>query len=94
MRRCPEDHAQSTRYARAGQALASIDDEEVMPDKAGQALEKILAHIDAQVLQPKAATLPQSRAPPQLKIDDDWLWVRPILASLFATSGMVRRAGR
>ena len=33
----------------------------------------ILAHGDAQVLQPKAATLPPSRAPPQLEIDDDWL---------------------
>jgi hypothetical protein len=51
--------------ALAGQALASIEDDEV--------IEKILAHVDAQVQRPKAATLPPSRAPPQLEIDDDWL---------------------
>jgi hypothetical protein len=45
--------------------IASIDDEEV--------IEKILAHVDAQVLQPEAAMLPPTRAPPQLEIDDDWL---------------------
>jgi hypothetical protein len=43
----------------------SIEDDEV--------IEKILAHVDAQVQRPKAATLPPSRAPPQLEIDDDWL---------------------
>jgi hypothetical protein len=50
--------------ALAGQALACIDEEEV--------IEKILAHVDAKVLQPEAAMLPPSRAPPQLEIDD-WL---------------------
>jgi hypothetical protein len=45
--------------------IASIEDDEV--------IEKILAHVDAQVQRPKAATLPPSRAPPQLEIDDDWL---------------------
>jgi ribosomal protein S27E len=45
--------------------IASIEDDEV--------IEKILGHVDAQVQQPKAATLPPSRAPPQLEIDDDWL---------------------
>ena len=45
--------------------MARIEDDE--------ALEKILAHVDAQVLQPEAATLPPSRAPPQLEINDDWL---------------------
>jgi hypothetical protein len=44
-----------------------------VPDKAGQALEKILAHIDAQVLQSKAVKLPLSRAAPQIDIVDDWL---------------------
>ena len=45
--------------------IASIKDDEV--------IEKILAHVDAQVHRPKAATLRSSRAPPQLEIDDDWL---------------------
>ena len=45
--------------------IASIEDDEV--------IEKILGHVDAQVQQPKAATLPRSRAPPQLEIDVDWL---------------------
>jgi len=45
--------------------IACIDEEEV--------IEKILAHVDAKVLQPEAAMLPPSRAPPQLEIDDDWL---------------------
>mgnify|MGYP001813486790 CR=1 FL=1 len=40
-------------------------------------------------LRKPAAALPPSRAPPQLEIGDDWLKVRPYLASLFATSGMV-----
>jgi len=44
--------------------IACIDEEEV--------IEKILAHVDAKVLQPEAAMLPPSRAPPQLEIDD-WL---------------------
>jgi hypothetical protein len=45
--------------------IASIDDDEV--------IETILAPIDAQVLQPEAAALPPSRAPPQIEIGDDWL---------------------
>jgi hypothetical protein len=45
--------------------IASIEEDAV--------IEKILAHVDAQVLQPEAAMLPPSRAPPQLEIDDDWL---------------------
>ncbi|MDA8962121.1 hypothetical protein N9H37_02070 [Congregibacter sp.] len=45
--------------------IASIEEDEV--------IEKILAHVDALVLQPKAATLPPSRAPPQFEIDDDRL---------------------
>jgi hypothetical protein len=44
--------------------IASIEDDEV--------IEKILVHIDARVLRPETATLPPSRAPPQLEIDDDW----------------------
>jgi hypothetical protein len=40
---------------------------------AGRVIEKILAHVAAEGQQPKAATLPLSRAPPQLEIDDDWL---------------------
>ena len=51
--------------ALAGQALACIDEDAV--------IKKILAHVDAQVQRPKATTLPPSRAPPQLEIDDDWL---------------------
>ena len=43
--------------------IASIDDEAL--------IEKVLAHVDAQVLQPEAAMLPPTRAPPQLEIDDD-----------------------
>lgn len=67
--------------ALAGQDLASIEEAAV--------IEKILAHIDAKVLQPLVAMLLPSRAPPQLEIDDDWLWDRPNLTSLFAPSGMV-----
>ena len=50
--------------ALAGQALACIDEEVV--------IEKILAHVDAQVLPSDAVALPATRAPPQLEIDDDW----------------------
>lgn len=53
-------------------------------------IEKMLAHINAQVLQPEAAALPPFRAPPQLKIGDDWLQIRSYLAlPFFATFGMV-----
>jgi hypothetical protein len=45
--------------------IASIEEDAV--------IEKILAHVDAQVQRPKADTLPPSRAPLQLEIDDDWL---------------------
>ena len=45
--------------------IAFIEDDAV--------IEKILAHLDAQVQGTKAATLPPPRAPPQLEIDDDWL---------------------
>ena len=45
--------------------IASIEEDAV--------IEKILAHIDAKVLQPEVAMLPPSRAPPQLEIDDDWV---------------------
>ena len=76
----PNAHA-----ALAKQAFACVDDEEV--------IEKTPAHIDAQVMQPKAAVLPPFRARPQLEIDD-WLSVRPNLASLFATSGMIWRGCR
>lgn len=49
----------------AVKTIACIDDDEV--------IEKVLAHINAQVLQPEAAVLPPSRAPPQLEVGDDWL---------------------
>ncbi len=71
MRRHCEDHAQGTRCARGAgprQHRRGCGD----AHKEGQALEKILAHIDAKVLQPEVAMLPPSRAPPQLEIDD-WL---------------------
>ena len=45
--------------------IACIDEDAV--------IKKILAHVDAQVLQPEAATLPPSRAPPRLELGDDWL---------------------
>ncbi|MEM1187101.1 MAG: hypothetical protein AAGI72_01170 [Pseudomonadota bacterium] len=70
--------------ALAGQALASIEKDAV--------IEKILALIEAKVTRPEAAMLPPPRAPPQLEIDDDWLWDRPNLASLFATSRVVWRS--
>lgn len=44
--------------------IACIDEEVV--------IEKILAHIDAQVLPPDAVALPSTRAPPQFEIDGDW----------------------
>ena len=50
--------------ALAGQALASIEEDAV--------IEKILAHVDAQVLPPDAVALPPTRAPPQFEIDGDW----------------------
>lgn len=45
--------------------LSSIEDEEE--------IEKIPAHVNAQILQPVPAALPPSRAPPQAEIGDDWL---------------------
>ena len=45
--------------------IACIDEQEVV--------EKILAHIVAWDLQPDTTERPPSRAPPQLKIGDDWL---------------------
>ncbi len=72
MRRRNEDHAQSTRCARgAGPRLYRREGGGAHEE--GQTLEKILAHVDAQDLQPDAVARPSSRAPPQLEIDDDWL---------------------
>jgi len=45
--------------------IACIDEDGV--------IETTLAHVDARVLQPEVAMLPPPRAPPQLKLDDDWL---------------------
>jgi hypothetical protein len=57
--------------ALAGQALACIEDTDVIPGNAGQALEKILTHLDGKAPVTDAARRPPCRAPPQRGLFDE-----------------------